>query len=56
METTNQPTNKPTSPKMDRMVQVRLNETQYNVLVDRANRSNLNISDYIRKTTTGRAK
>jgi hypothetical protein len=49
-------TNKPVSPKMDRLIQVRVNESQYTKLLERATKNNLNVSDYVRKAATGKAK
>jgi uncharacterized protein (DUF1778 family) len=49
-------TKKPVSPKMDRLIQVRINESQYTKLLERATKNNLNVSDYVRKAATGKAK
>jgi uncharacterized protein (DUF1778 family) len=49
-------TKKPVSPKMDRLIQVRINESQYSKLLERATKNNLNLSDYVRKAATGKAK
>jgi hypothetical protein len=49
-------TSKPTSPKMDRLIQVRVNESQYSKLLERAAKNNLNVSDYVRKAATGKSK
>jgi predicted HicB family RNase H-like nuclease len=49
-------TKKPTSPKMDKVIRVRVNDNLYSKMIERANKSNLNLSDYIRQATTGRIK
>lgn len=49
-------TTKPQSPKMDKLIQIRISEPQHELLRKRANQNNLNVSDYVRKVATGKTK